>query len=68
LTRENVTDDGFQFTQGKSGNAAGVEVRRPPRRSSTRAKALPERPDRFVLRTQHGEEIHGNGFRANWQR
>jgi integrase len=68
LTRDDVTDDGIQFTQGKTGRKVLVEWSDALRAVIARARSLPPQlPGKFIVRTVHGKGFTGNGFRSNWQ-
>ena len=69
LRRQNCTDEGIQFTQGKTGGVQMIEWSADLRRIVDRAKALkPQVPGEYLLRTRSGQPYTATGFSANWQR
>ena len=68
LTRSDLTDDGIQFTQHKTGRKVLVEWSEELRAVIARAKSQPPQlPGTHVVRNIHGNGFTGNGFRSNWQ-
>jgi integrase len=69
LRRENLTDAGISFTQGKTRREQLIEWSPDLRAIVARAKALkPQVPGDYLLRTREGKPYTDAGFSAIWQR
>jgi integrase len=69
LTRAQLTDEGIEFLQGKTGAGVLVEWTDQLKKTVERAKALkPQVPGEYLLRKHNGKRYTARGFSAIWQR
>jgi integrase len=69
LTRAQLTDEGIEFLQGKTGAGVLVEWTDQLKKTVERAKALkPQVPGEYLLRKHNGKGYTPRGFSAIWQR